>query len=99
MKFFLILVGIYLAIAFIYSKRTDISFGKACAKIIINIIIFIFKAFIDGARTSAEQAEREAKKRGMDDVYEKASREKAFYDQADKKADTAKEHVNRYFDD
>ena len=95
MKFVLILIGIYLAIAFIYSKLAHISFGHAC----VNIIINIFKAFIDDARTTADKAEREAKKRGMDDVYEKASREKAFYDQADKKADTAKEHVNRYFDD
>ena len=73
MKFVLILIGIYLAIAFIYSKLAHISFGHAC----VNIIINIFKAVIDDARTTADKAEREAKKRGMDDVYEKASRAKA----------------------
>ncbi len=77
MQYVLILIGIWMIIAFIYSKVKNESFLKSIILIPLILLKFIFE---DGSNYS--KIEKEAKKQGRDDVLEKINNAKQANAQA-----------------
>ena len=80
MQYILILIGIWMIIAFIYSKVKNESFLKSIVLIPLILLKFIFER--GGSGSSYSDIAREAKKQGRDDVLEKIDNAKQANAQA-----------------